>query len=644
MSKVVKIIAIGVGFLALLFVVVAGIAIAVIDPNDFRDDIEELAEQHIDRELTFSGDINLSLFPWIGVQVGAVSLSNPPGFPSDTFAQMESIDLKLSIMSLFSGAIVVDTVRLNGLTANLEVNQRGVNNWSSLMKASPDQQPQQKSEPAEEAEEPSSLPDLTVQGVEIVDAALSWRDEQAGSHYQISNFQLITGTVALGQPLSLSIDFDVSGNQPQLSGTVALKATANADIDRGQFDLDLSKLAVNLNGESLPNGVLALTLSSHISGTPKQVSMTDLLVAVDDVRLTGSADVMLDDSQKIDFSVAIDELDLDKFLPTSTPVAAETPKPDAPSAAVPLDLKSMLSPLDTLNLAGSLQVGLLKVKNVTSTDINVGVEAKNGKLTVSPMNLTLYTGTLAGKLVVDNQGAVPRIQVEQKLNGVAIRPLLQDFADTDKISGATNASVSINTRGNNIEQLTRGLNGVVDFDLQNGQIKDINVDRAICLARNGLKTVQKKTTEVCPENPNTDFATLAGNAVITDGVVNNKSIAVEQVRKGGAARLAIKGYGTVDLNTQRLDYHIRAAKLEASPQDATQFVVQGNEVPVRIRGTFADFKVRPELSDAMKEKLDEKKQESEEKLKGKLIKELEDDPGDSESDKKKKALFKQLFN
>ena len=54
--KVVKIIAIGVGFLALLFVVVAGIAIAVIDPNDFRDDIEELAEQHIDPDALHHAD------------------------------------------------------------------------------------------------------------------------------------------------------------------------------------------------------------------------------------------------------------------------------------------------------------------------------------------------------------------------------------------------------------------------------------------------------------------------------------------------------------------------------------------------------------------------------------------------------------
>lgn len=639
MGKLIKVVGIGVVVFLLVLIIGAGVALMVIDPNDFRDDIEQLAGQHLDRELTLDGEIELSLFPWIGVQTGGASLSNAASFPATTFASLESIDVKLSLLSLLRGAVVVDTVRLNGLTANLEVNEKGENNWSTLVKTKPDQAPEPVSKPKDGKQGPPVLPELTVQGIEILDAELRWHDAKSGTQAQITNFNLVTGTVTLGQPITLNIDFDVSSNQPSLSGEVVLKAIVDADLERQQYNVDVSNLTIELLGEPLPRGALALTLSAQLSSTASQAAITDLELSMDDTRLTGSASVTSNEPPQIAFSVDVNVLDLDQYL--SQPVAEPSPEPQ--TAAQPLDLKSMLSPLDSLDIRGDLTVGLLKVKNITSTEVQLGVRADRGRLTLSPMDLKLYSGAITGTAVADNRGAVPAFKLQQKLTGVAVGPLLRDFAEIDIISGGANASVSVDARGNNVEQLIAALNGTVSFDVRDGEIKGINVDRAICLARSQLKQLQQKTVRECPDSPDTEFATLAGNAVIKNGVVNNERVSVEQVRKGGTGRLGISGYGTVDLNSQRLDYHVRAARLEATADDPKKFAVRGNEVPVRIRGTFTEFKVRPELSEAMKQKVDVKKQEAEEKAKRKLIKELEVDKDDSDADKAKKDLLKRLF-
>ena len=63
----------------LIGLVVIGLVLVVVfvDPNDYRDDIEKLVEEKTGRELTLSGDLKLSVFPWIALESGPASLGDP---------------------------------------------------------------------------------------------------------------------------------------------------------------------------------------------------------------------------------------------------------------------------------------------------------------------------------------------------------------------------------------------------------------------------------------------------------------------------------------------------------------------------------------------------------------------------------------
>src|SRR5437870_4928561 len=52
----------------------------LVNPNDYRADIQRLAEQRTGRRLEIGGQLQLKLFPWLAISVGEVKLGNPPSF------------------------------------------------------------------------------------------------------------------------------------------------------------------------------------------------------------------------------------------------------------------------------------------------------------------------------------------------------------------------------------------------------------------------------------------------------------------------------------------------------------------------------------------------------------------------------------
>src|SRR3546814_7631640 len=75
MAKPLKIILLVVGGLVLL-VIAALIAVALLfDPNDYRGQIQDKVQEETGREFAL-GDIKLSVFPWLSVQLSDARLGN----------------------------------------------------------------------------------------------------------------------------------------------------------------------------------------------------------------------------------------------------------------------------------------------------------------------------------------------------------------------------------------------------------------------------------------------------------------------------------------------------------------------------------------------------------------------------------------
>jgi AsmA protein len=86
----------------------------------------------------------------------------------------------------------------------------------------------------------------------------------------------------------------------------------------------------------------------------------------------------------------------------------------------------------------------------------------------------------------------------------------------------------------------------------------------------------------------------------------------------------VNGAGTLDLVSQKLDYKLQTNLYQVPPEDAGAEMqdLKTAQIPVRVSGTLADMKIRPDF-DALvkaetKQKVDEKTKELTDKLKDKL--------------------------
>ncbi len=118
----------------LIGLIVIGLVLVVVfvDPNDYRDDIEKLVEEKTGRELTLSGDLKLSVFPWIALESGPASLGDAPGFGPEPFVSIRDARVGVRLLPLLSGKVEVGNVRLDGARIRLITDENGRNNWADL--------------------------------------------------------------------------------------------------------------------------------------------------------------------------------------------------------------------------------------------------------------------------------------------------------------------------------------------------------------------------------------------------------------------------------------------------------------------------------------------------------------------------------
>jgi AsmA protein len=250
MKKLVKVIAIVIGILVVLLIATAVIVPLAVDPNDYKDRIVALVEEQTGRQLKVEGDIDLSLFPWLGVKIGAVELGNATGFENPRFARIEQLQVRVRILPLLSRRVEADVVRAQGLIVNLERDKDGRTNWDDLMRAETEQAPDR---------EPSTVPGaLIVGGVDIRDAAVTWTDQAAGQRLALSDLSVKTSAVTLVDPVDVKIGFAVDTGDIGLKGRFDSATRIRLDLKDGIYALEKLQLNAELKGETLPDTGLTM--------------------------------------------------------------------------------------------------------------------------------------------------------------------------------------------------------------------------------------------------------------------------------------------------------------------------------------------------------------------------------------------------
>ncbi|MEE8118533.1 MAG: AsmA family protein, partial [Gammaproteobacteria bacterium] len=213
-----------------LFVGLLVILPFIIDPNDYKPEITSLVEEHTGRSLQIEGDLELTVFPWLGIRTGRLELGNAEGFEGDIFVAVNSTQVRVKLFPLLSRNIEIGRVIIRGFEANLRRNNDGISNWQDLVETAGADDDVEQPDPNVETESGSAgFNTLQLGGLQIENGRFSFIDEQAGTRYDISNFTVETGRLAPNEPVEFSLALQLAASQPQVKGSFEIQTTLLAN-------------------------------------------------------------------------------------------------------------------------------------------------------------------------------------------------------------------------------------------------------------------------------------------------------------------------------------------------------------------------------------------------------------------------------
>jgi AsmA protein len=224
MKNLIKYVSLGIGGLIVLLIIVVAIIAATFNPNDYKPYIVKMVQEKKQRTLHIDGDIKLTFWPKIGADLGKISLSEHNS--EAQFAAMNSAKVSLAVLPLLKKELVVDTVYVDGVTANIVRHKDGTTNFDDLMNKD---------------NEESEKIKFDIDGINVTNASVNLNDEMTDAKYSVNKFNLKTGHVALKRPFDIATDFELTASKPVINAKANIKGNFMADPDAKHFvakDLD----------------------------------------------------------------------------------------------------------------------------------------------------------------------------------------------------------------------------------------------------------------------------------------------------------------------------------------------------------------------------------------------------------------------
>ena len=639
MNKALKWLFIVAGTLVVLIVIAVIVLPMVVDVNQYKPQIEQQVAKATGRNFTIGGKMELSVFPWIGVQLSDLHLGNPAGFKEKDFVSVDSFEVRVKLLPLLSRDVEVKRFVVNKPVIVLEKRKNGEESWQNLGSAGDKApKPEKSTQPA--ADQPASAGGLPIKGLTvgefaITDGRVIWLDQASGTRKEVKDINLVLTDVSLDKPVGISFSALADEKPVKLDGTVgplgaqpgkrplpvdlALKLLDTMDIHLSgridpsgavpTFDLafkvdDFSPRKVMAQlGQALPfepadaDVLTAAALSFGVKGSTEGVAVSDGKLKLDDTQATFSARASELDKPNLKIDMRLDQIDLDRYLPAPAKGAGTTAQKSKPGSSSQAQTtgkaaKTDYGPLRRLVLDARFNAGKLTVKKARMQNLDVRVIARNGIFNLDPMKLDLYSGSLAGTGRLDVRQDTPATTVSMKMDGVQAGALIKDVMNKDFIEGLMAADIGLNFTGDTSEAIRKSLGGKGDLRFTDGAI--VGIDLA-SMVRN-VETAFGAASQVT-EKPRTDFSELLLPYTMDRGIFKTDGARLV------SPLLRILATGSADLANETLDFRVEP-KFVATIKgqgDTTQH--SGLRVPVLVSGSFASPTFRPDLASILNQKL-----------------------------------------
>lgn len=308
----------------LLLIVGLGFALThFFDPNDYKEEIRQLARDKANLELNIHGEIGWSLFPWLGLELHQTSLAST-ATPEQPLADLRMLGLSVRVLPLLRREVQMSDIRIDGLTLMLRRDEQGHGNWENIGKpAGAGEKPAQTSEaadsrPAEPAPARSGMPiKLDIDSLTINDARISYQDAQTGQQFSAESIRLETGAIREGSAIPVKLTAFFGSNQPLMRARTEILGELRFDLGQQRYQFEKFRLTGEASGEPLASKTLNFSAQGELlADLDAQIAeWTGLKFAANQLRGIGDIKVReLDREPRISGGLSIATFNVRDFL------------------------------------------------------------------------------------------------------------------------------------------------------------------------------------------------------------------------------------------------------------------------------------------------------------------------------------------
>jgi len=370
-AKVLGIVLVGL----LLLLVAVGFALThLVDPNDYKDEIRQLARDKANVDLQLKGDIGWSLFPWLGVELHDATLASA-ATPDRQLAQVQRLILSVRLLPLLLRRdLEMSDIKIDGLDLTASRDDQGRTNWAEIGRPAPKADPG--AAPADTATGTSGESTtgrqplkLNVESLTVRNSRVEYSDARNGARYAFEGIDLETGAIYAGTPIPIKLAGTASTTQPPVNATVLLNGKFRFDPASQQYALDDLQLTGDASGEPFNGKLVNYSASGQLAvdrraqtaeWTSLKLTANDLK-ALGDLKLTG-----LESDPQLAGRVSIARLDLRAFLDS---IGVELP-------------------------------AMADTKTLQRFEMNAQVQASRNALALDDFNFQLDDSTLKGRVAI----------------------------------------------------------------------------------------------------------------------------------------------------------------------------------------------------------------------------------------------------
>jgi AsmA protein len=482
-GKPVKIILSIIAAIVFLIVIAAFTLPFLIDPNNFKPEIADAVKDKTGRDLTLTGELKLSIFPWLGVSTGKMALGNAAGFQDKPFATVDESDIQVMLLPLLSKKVEISRLTLKGLILNLAKNPQGESNWKDLTASDVTKTiPSPSANTIDIQDEAEAAALFSIGGIAMENAQINWDDQQSGKHLLIKDVNLKTDKFSYDEPVAVELSLVVLNPKTKFTESIKLTTgfTANEKFD--SFLLSRSDLQTISEGENIPGKALTAELTvidAALDMAKQTVKVSGLQLKSKDVTLsaeiTGNS---IKDKPSFQGPVSIaafSPVQVMKQLGITVPVMQDTNSLSTSAVNFNLlatedsvDLQNLVMTLDDTQIKGSTSIKdfaqTLITFNLAADAIDIDrylppVTGKSSKPITSPA-VALAVGASAlpvetlRKLNIDGQLSLDKL----KINGLSMQDIQLNLSAKNGII-KTQQSAKAFYQGS--------YNGSLNFDMRN---------------------------------------------------------------------------------------------------------------------------------------------------------------------------------